>query len=370
MQDVSGKGCNEPGAPTRSNIPKHDLTGGNTFVPDILPSFFPSEVNVTELQAGKQRAIAMLELAASMSLAAGQVGPNPTVTVTVTNETGHKLPSGYPEGRRMWLNVQAYDAADALVYESGAYDPGTGVLTHDADAKIYEVKIGISSRLSPILAMPAGPSFHFVLNDTVYSDNRIPPRGFTNAAFEAVQSPPVGHAYMDGQHWDETMYVLPTEARFVSATLYYQTTSKEYIEFLRDANTTNSAGIDLYNAWVAQGRGAPVAMTTDTISVDLQPTGIGAPLAQTELFPNYPNPFNPSTTIRYTLSTRQHVRIEVFDIAGARVKKLVDEDRPAGMQRVEWNGRNASGDPLASGVYLVRMETRDGAFVRKAVLLK
>jgi hypothetical protein len=111
-------------------------------------------------------------------------------------------------------------------------------------------------------------------------------------------------------------------------------------------------------------------MTTDTISVDVGPTGIGAPLAKTELFPNYPNPFNPSTTIRYTLSTRQHVRIEVFDVAGARVKKLVDEDRPAGVQRTEWNGRNASGEPLASGVYLIRMQTRDGVFVRKAVLLK
>ncbi|HXV13760.1 MAG TPA: FlgD immunoglobulin-like domain containing protein [Candidatus Krumholzibacteria bacterium] len=370
MQDVSGKGCNEPGAPTRANLPKHDLTGGNTFLPDILPVFFPGEVNVAELQDGKQRAIAMLQLAASMSLAAGQDGPHPTVTVTVTNETAHKLPSGYPEGRRVWLNVKAYDESDALVYESGAYDPATGILTHDADAKIYEIKIGVSSRLAPILNLPAGPSFHFVLNDTVYSDNRIPPRGFTNAAFEAVQSPAVGHAYADGQHWDETMYVLPTEARFVRATLYYQTTSKEYIEFLRDANTTNSAGIDLYNAWVAQGRGAPVAMTTDTISVDLQPTDVSAPLATTELYPNYPNPFNPATSIRFSLSKRQRVRIEVFDVTGASVKKLVDEERPAGVQRVEWNGRNASGEPIASGVYLVKMQTREGNFVRKAVLLK
>jgi hypothetical protein len=370
MQDVSGKGCNEPGAPTRSNLPKHDLTGGNTFVPDIVPDFFPGEVNVAELQAGKQRATAMLQLAASMSLAAGQVGANPTVAVTITNETAHKLPSGYPEGRRTWINLKAYDDEDALVYESGAYDPATGVLDHGADTKIYEIKIGISSRLAPILNLPAGPSFHFVLNDTVYSDNRIPPRGFTNAGFEAIQSPPVGHAYADGQYWDETTYVLPEGARFVEATLYYQTTSKEYIEFLRDANTTNAAGLDLYNAWVTQGRGAPVAMVSDTISVDVLPTDAGAPLVKTELLPNYPNPFNPSTTIRYALSRRQHVRIEVFDIAGARVKTLVDEERPAGAQRTVWNGRNAAGEPVASGVYLVRMQTHEAAFVRKAVLLK
>jgi len=371
MQDVSGTGCNEPGAPTRSDLPLHDLTGGNTFIPDILPTFFPSEVNVTELNAGKQRATSMLQLAASMSLAAGQTGPNPTVNVTVTNETAHKLPSGYPEGRRIWLNVKAWDANDVLVYESGAYNPATGELTHDADARIYEVKIGISQRLAPVLAMPAGPSFHFVLNDTVYSDNRIPPRGFTNAAFQTIQSPPVAHSYADGQYWDEALYSFPTEARYAEVRLYYQTTSKEYVEFLRDANTTNSAGLDLYNAWVAQGRGAPVQMAFEVINLVVNPTDVtDGPKVRTELLPNVPNPFNPSTTVRYSLSKRQHVRIDVYDVSGAHVVNLVDEERPAGVQRVVWNGGDARDRYVASGVYFIRMSTAEGSFVRKAVLLK
>jgi hypothetical protein len=164
---------------------------------------------------------------------------------------------------------------------------------------------------------------------------------------------------------------MPTAVRFVEVTLFYQTTSKEYVEFLRDANTTNSAGLDLYNAWVAQGRGAPVAMATDTISVEVTPTGVDdLPLARTELFPAYPNPFNPATTIRYSLSARQHVRIDVFDITGARVRTLVDESRPAGVQRVAWNGRNTQGDPVASGVYVTRMTTPGRSMVQKAVLLK
>ena len=44
----------------------------------------------------------------------------------MTNNTGHKLPTGYPEGRRMWLNLRAYDDDGELIYESGAYDPATG----------------------------------------------------------------------------------------------------------------------------------------------------------------------------------------------------------------------------------------------------
>ncbi len=371
MQDVSGKGCSEPGAPTRTDLPLHDLTGGNTFIPDILPTFFPGEVDVARLQAGKARAMAMLQKAASLALVAGQDGPHPTVTVTVTNETAHKLPSGYPEGRRAWLNVKGYDAGNALVYESGAYDPATGVLSHDEDAKIYEIKLGVSERLSPIVGLPAAPGFHFVLNDSVYSDNRIPPRGFTNASFTGIQSPPVAYAYPDGQYWDETTYAMPTEVRFVEVTLYYQTTSKEYIEFLRDENTTNTAGLDLYNAWVAQGRGAPVAMAADTISVDVVPTAIDdTPLARTELFPAYPNPFNPTTTIRYSLASRQHVRIDVFDVTGARVATPVNETRPAGVQTVTWNGRDSRGEPVASGVYMIRMSTAGAHFVHKAVLLK
>ena len=85
-----------------------------------------------------------IRLAATLVLAPGQINLNPTLTVTVTNETGHKLPSGYPEGRRIWLNVKAWDVGDSLVYESGHYDGSAGVLTHDADAKICEIGEGTS----------------------------------------------------------------------------------------------------------------------------------------------------------------------------------------------------------------------------------
>lgn len=372
MRDITGIGCNQPGAPTRTDLPYHDLTGGNHFIPDMIPLFFPGEVDTTRLQAGKQRAIAMLQMAASMALAKGQTGPNPTVTVTVTNETGHKLPSGYPEGRHIWLNVKAYDAEGGnLIYESGHYDPSTAVLTHDEDLKIYETEPGISTRLSSIIGFPVGPSFHFVLNDSVFMDNRIPPRGFTNTAFEAVQSPPVGYAYADSQYWDETEYVLPPSTRFVETTLYYQGTSKEYVEFLRDANTTNSMGQDFYDAWVATGKAEPVVMQHDTIHVDVTPTGVeDQPRAITVLDQNFPNPFNPSTTVRYSLESRQQVTIAVYDVRGSLVRVLVDEERPAGYQKIQWYGQNQNDERVASGIYFIRMTTATKRLVKKAVLLK
>jgi hypothetical protein len=371
MRDVSGKGCNEPGAPSRNDLPLHDLTGGNHFVPDIIPSFFPGEVDSIRLNAGKQRAISMLQLAATMALAPGQAGSRPLVKVTITNETGHKLPSGYPEGRRIWINLKAYNAADSLVYESGEYDPATGVLTKDADVKVYQIKPGLSPAHASLLTLPAGESFHFVLNDTIYGDNRIPPRGFTNSVFETIQSPPVHYSYADSQYWDETVYVLPTDADFVEATLFYQTISKEYIDFLRDENVTNSAGQDLYDAWVAQGRCAPVAMVSGFTSVSINPTGIGdPPRARTVLYQNTPNPFNPYTTIRYSLGERQWVSIRVYDVSGRLVRTLVNEQRPAGVQEVRWTGVNDNGERVASGVYFFMMRTNGFKDVRKAVLLK
>jgi hypothetical protein len=371
MRDASGRGCNVSGAPTRSDLPLHDLTGGNHFIPDILPSFFSGEVDAARLQAGKQRAIAMLQKAATMTLAAGQNNLNPTLHVTVTNETGHKLISGYPEGRRMWLHVRAYDASDVLVYESGAYNPLTGELTHDADLKLYHTEPGISTSLASLLGRSPGPSFHFVINDSIYFDNRIPPRGFTNANFEAIQSPPIGYAYADGQYWDETNYVLPKDAVFAEVELDYQTTSKEYVEFLRDENATNTAGQDLYDAWVAQGRCAPVVMVSDTASLHVDPTAVGeTPSYRTALLQNAPNPFRAETSIRYEMSKREHALLEVFDVSGRRVRVLVDEPRPAGVQTVSWDGKNQNGVAVASGIYFYRLKTPSALIVRKAIILK
>ncbi|TPW16058.1 MAG: hypothetical protein FD129_792, partial [bacterium] len=239
MADVVGKGCNNVNAPTRSDLGFHDFTGGNAWMPGVIAGLYPGEVDAGALAAAAGRAVAMLAKAAVIDVELSAAGGGLEATVAVTNRTGHKLPTGYPEGRRMWIHLAGYDGGGALVYESGAYDAATGVLTEDAAARI---------------------SFHFVLNDTIYKDNRIPPAGFTNAAFTTFGGRPVetGHPasprYADGQNWDSAVYPLPLTTRKVVATLRYQSTSKEYVEFLRDENTTDGAGQALYDLWVANGR--------------------------------------------------------------------------------------------------------------------
>ncbi|MFN3409751.1 MAG: Ig-like domain-containing protein [Limisphaerales bacterium] len=249
-----------PGIPLRADMAVHDMTGGSTWMPAMLTNLFPGEVNQPAIQAGIERATYLLQNAASLAVA--DVGAQ--LKVTVTNECGHKLPTGYPEGRRVWLNVQFYDAANQLLGESGAYDPATGVLTRDAAAKIYEVHPGIDTNIAGLLGKPAAKSLHFVLNNKIYTDNRIPPRGFNNTAYAAFGGEPVGHEYADGQYWDDTLYALPPGAVRAEVRLYYQSTSKEFVEFLRTNNVTNTKGQELYDLWNNNGKCPPTLMAAQT----------------------------------------------------------------------------------------------------------
>jgi hypothetical protein len=419
------------------------MTGGNTFIPKLLGILWPGEVNQAALDAGIARATAMLQKAASLDLTVTSTPAGYSAQVRVTNETGHKLPSGYPEGRRIWINLKVYDTTAVLVYESGAYDLSTGVLNHDAAAKIYEIKPGISSSLAPVVGLPVRPSFHFVLNNEVFSDNRIPPRGFTNAAFTEIQSPVVNYTYADGQYWDDTYYEIPASAARVDVTLYYQTTSKEYVEFLRDENHTNDWGTRFYDLWNTNGKSAPVAMGTRSVQLkaitDTEPptaptsltasavsttqialawvastdnvrvagynvyrdgakvattaatsftdTGLksattysyyvtayddasntsgpsntatattkskggkpGAAAASVELTGAYPNPFNPSVNVAYSLPQASEVSITAYNMLGQQVGQLVSGIQPAGDHILTWNAGH-----LPSGIYLIRI---------------
>ena len=257
LQDVTGVAANKSGTPTRTDLPLHDMTGGNTFIPKTLAALWPGEVNQAALDAGVTRARAMLQKAATLTASSPSSG---MLRVRVVNETAHKLPSGYPEGRRIWINIKFYDAGANLVGETGHYNLATATLATDPQLKVYEIEPGLSADLAAALGESAGPSFHFVLNNQIYKDNRIPPRGFTNANFAAIQSPPVGYSYSDGQYWDDTNYTLPAGATYAEVRLYYQTTTREYVEFLREENETNDWGQRLYNAWLANGQSAPELM--------------------------------------------------------------------------------------------------------------
>jgi hypothetical protein len=88
------------------------------------------------------------------------------------------------------------------------------------------------------------------------------------------------------------------------------------------------------------------------------------------LHPNQPNPFNPQTTIQFALRNAGPASLEVFDVTGRRVTTLLRGSLDAGPHRIAWNGTDASGRSVASGVYLYRLKSGDFEQTRRMLLLK
>jgi hypothetical protein len=86
--------------------------------------------------------------------------------------------------------------------------------------------------------------------------------------------------------------------------------------------------------------------------------------------PNRPNPFNPATTITYSLPERSEVRVSVFDVSGREVRQLLNQVQEAGERSVEWNGVDDAGQALSSGVYYYRVEANGLSATRKMVMIK
>jgi hypothetical protein len=254
-----------------------------------------STTQVDALNAGKDRAIQQLDLAATLEVTGD--------TLKVTNLTGHKLISGYPEGRRMWLNIKWYDDAGNIVVEDGAY----GDLTVDIDGTptivrtlldldypyIYEAHYGMTQEWATALidlgyAGTTPLSFDrgtgavtlnlgdFVLNNSVIKDNRIPPYGFAYDEARVRNALPVpANQYGGGtdgstyNYWDEITLSPPGGATYAEINLMYQPTSWEYVQFLYLANNGQNAflgqeGQNLLDAWFATGMAEPHVMASTT----------------------------------------------------------------------------------------------------------
>lgn len=95
----------------------------------------------------------------------------------------------------------------------------------------------------------------------------------------------------------------------------------------------------------------------------------GTPV-QFALEPNYPNPFNSSTTIRYRLGEVGRVRLDIFDLQGQKVKTLIDRTEGPGFYRLEWDATDDEGHPVATGVYLAKLQSRGAVQVHKMLLVK
>jgi hypothetical protein len=292
MRDVVGRGANKKGVPIRpddsvehpeSGQPLHDLTGGNAWVSWVLASAVPGSpnhdpvneallgqgpaaltldlaagqgINPEALLAGSERAKQQLELAATIENIAYSAGSG-ALSFRIQNQTGHKLISGFPEGRRMFINIKAY-AGGNLIQEVNPYDATVGTLKglpHCTGTNPDAVPLGPDEIYVDELVYEMHPksdltgeceTFHFALATGRYKDNRIPPKGFRIAGAADRLAEPVWHGVSAPNHftgpeyaggYDDVSLTIGTGADYVEVSLYYQTTSREYIAFLSNEIT-------------------------------------------------------------------------------------------------------------------------------------
>jgi hypothetical protein len=325
LPPVIGRGNNVIGT-EHTDFPLHDMTGGSYWIPSALQYLYSrgklrfseglKDFQIQSWAEGAARARLVLESGASLSVK-GNV-------LKVVNLTGHKLISGYPEGRRMWLNIKWYDSSNKLIREDGAYGPlvdirGKPVMIRntandqmvqvesildlqDPNTIIYEAKPGISREWAAKLIIvnkdhydrysgapgptmgqlakgelgPYKVTFHFVLNDTLTSDNRIPPYGLRYDECKKRNCLPVpsdqyGNPGAGGiyNYWDEIILNPPVGSDSATINLLYQSTSWEYIQFLYLANDGSvpflaNEGMTMLEAWLNTGMSYPHVMASTT----------------------------------------------------------------------------------------------------------
>jgi plastocyanin len=110
------------------------------------------------------------------------------------------------------------------------------------------------------------------------------------------------------------------------------------------------------------------------VAVSSSETGLPIPAQEiareTKLLGNYPNPFNPSTTIRYTLAEEAYVTLKIYNTLGQEVATLANELQTAGDKSAVWNGTNQEGARVSSGIYIYRIQAGDFVRTQRMILMK
>jgi hypothetical protein len=133
----------------------------------------------------------------------------------------------------------------------------------------------------------------------------------------------------------------------------------------REPLQLNEDDFRVVTADVLLGGGTSAVFGASQVDRSAEPTVFRNELAQ-----NYPNPLNPSTTIAFSIAKESDVELVIYDVAGARVKTMVRDHRVANNYRLTWDGKNESGDAVASGVYFYRLTAGSFTTTKKMVLLR
>jgi hypothetical protein len=159
-----------------------------------------------------------------------------------------------------------------------------------------------------------------------------------------------------------------TDFTFITGTNYLEA-PVEWTEYVLDLNSY--ANQDIYIAFNCVSTDAFIFLL-DAVAVDSPNANEDNPTVPvvTELKGNYPNPFNPVTTINYSVKNDGPVSIDIYNIRGQKVRSLVDDVQKAGNHTIVWNGSDNTGKVVSSGVYFYKMNAGNYSQTKKMMLMK
>lgn len=272
------------GAPLRKDPREHSFVGGNHWGIRAVMESNPERASTYQnaFQLALDKTLENLEKSVAVTLTGapttGKAGDQFDVKVKVENKTGHKFPTGYAESRRAWIAIVLTGggtASDNFLF--GRYDATTGELADAASTHVYRAVHGKWNGTA------GEPESHLVLHDMVLEDTRIPPAGFVpSETTKIIGAIPYTDAQGNIVSFDEKTFsvTLPAGvygAATLSARVYYQSMTKEYVEHLEAANTTDNRGHDLKAVYDATDQAPPIqiANADATIEFPPMPTGSG-----------------------------------------------------------------------------------------------
>lgn len=263
--------------PPRTNPRDHLIVGGNHWG---IQAVMAADKNLAaeraaSFQLALDRTLESLASAASVTLveAPQQAAPGDeiTVTVRVENLTGHKFPTGYAESRRAWIAVFLVDEAGVERPLLGGYDADTGEIQHEPPTHEYRAVHGRWNNE----AGKGEKEEHLALHDMIISDTRIPPKGFrASRTTEPTQEIDFSDGNGGYRNYDEASFTLtvPADAfgaQTLSARVYYQSMTREYVEFLRSENVTDDTGEKLMAIYEETGEAPPILVASEDAAIDL-----------------------------------------------------------------------------------------------------
>ena len=375
----------------RTPIWGHDFAGGNIFMNSLIKAN-AAELGVTAAVSNIDATLAKtrqllqeqtLHLAADAVLA----GDTLLISVQITNLTGHKFPTGFPS-RRAWLHLRVSDSQGTSLFESGAWDAAGEIFELDAEYEPHHQLITSPDQVQiyeAIMADVDGAVTYTLLRGAQYrKDNRLPPKGFKSTVADYASIAISGGAADDpdfnrdrsgaeGSGSDRVFFKIPVAgrgARFtVTAEVVYQTVAPR---FAQDLFAHQTGKVAAFKTYYERSSNEPIRVQSLTLAVIntavLQ--NEKRPPERVDLMKNYPNPFNATTVIAYSINQPGPVSLEVYNLRSEKIRTLTAGSRSAGAHEILWQGTDDQGVPVPSGIYLAALRSQDGARVLRMILLR